>query len=319
MNLKNENDKISKNEQDKKLNINKFLNKNIPSSKEKVKESKKIDPMIINNNNNLIKFINASSTPNKSNNISNPNNNINIINNIKSPETKNKIELKLNPEIEIKNISINQNNLPSKNIINQEKNGALIKNISDNNFDIKDNHSRNNEQNDLQKYITSPKKENEDLDNNFSNNNYNNHKYLYINNSKEKNRTKINNENNEYIIYKNKKYKIGNIKNNFNNNINNEINKIKNDYNINKDDNNTSNKYFVNSFDERIEKIRETLNSINVIDILGEQAGLQTYKDEEFKDDDFYEKAKILNKEFYDNLDVKFSEIENILTGLEKK
>ena len=80
MNLKNENDKISKNEQDKKLNINKFLNKNIPSSKDKVKESKKIDPMIINNNNNLIKFINVSSTPNKSNNISNPNNNINIIN-----------------------------------------------------------------------------------------------------------------------------------------------------------------------------------------------------------------------------------------------
>ena len=75
----------------------------------------------------------------------------------------------------------------------------------------------------------------------------------------------------------------------------------------------------MNSFDERIEKIRETLNSINVIDILGEQAGLQTYKDEEFKDDDFYEKAKILNKEFYDNLDVKFSEIENILTDLEKK
>ena len=179
MNLKIENDKISKNELDKKLNINKFLNKNIPSSKEKVKDNKKIEPMIINNSNNLIKFINVSSTPNKSNNnILNPNNNINIINNIKSPEAKNKIELKLEPETELKNISINQNNLFSKDINNKEKNGSLIKNISDNDFNIKDNHSRNNEQNNIQKYITSPKKEKDDLDINFSNNNFNNHKYL---------------------------------------------------------------------------------------------------------------------------------------------
>jgi len=312
MNLKIENDKISKNELDKKLNINKFLNKNIPSSKEKVKDNKKIEPMIINNSNNLIKFINVSSTPNKSNNnILNPNNNINIINNIKSPETKNKIELKLEPETELKNISINQNNLFSKDINNKEKNGSLIKNISDNDFNIKDNHSRNNEQNNIQKYITSPKKEKDDLDINFSNNNFNNHKYLYINNSKEKDRNKINND---YIIYNNKKYKIANIKN-----INNELYKIKDDYNMNENGNTVSNNLLVNSFDDRIEQIRETLNSIDVIDILSEQAGLQYFKDEEFKDDDFYDKAKILNKEFYDNLDAKFSKIENILTKLEKK
>ena len=312
MNLKIENDKISKNELDKKLNINKFLNKNIPSSKEKVKDNKKIEPMIINNSNNLIKFINVSSTPNKSNNnILNPNNNINIINNIKSPEAKNKIELKLEPETELKNISINQNNLFSKDINNKEKNGSLIKNISDNDFNIKDNHSRNNEQNNIQKYITSPKKEKDDLDTNFSNNNFNNHKYLYINNSKEKNRNKINND---YIIYNNKKYKIANIKN-----INNELYKIKDDYNMNENGNTVSNNLLVNSFDDRIEQIRETLNSIDVIDILSEQAGLQYFKDEEFKVANFYDKAKILNKEFYDNLDAKFSKIENILTKLEKK
>ena len=315
MNLKIENDKISKNELDKKLNINKFLNKNIPSSKEKVKDNKKIEPMIINNSNNLIKFINVSNTPNKSNNnILNPNNNINIINNIKSPETKNKIELKLEPETELKNISINQNNLFSKDINNKEKNGSLIKNISDNDFNIKDNHSRNNEQNNIQKNITSPKKEKDDLDINFSNNNFNNHKYLYINNSKEKKRNKINKINNDYIIYNNKKYKIANIKN-----INNELYKIKDDYNMNENGNTVSNNLLVNSFDDRIEQIRETLNSIDVIDILSEQAGLQYFKDEEFKDDDFYDKAKILNKEFYDNLDAKFSKIENILTKLEKK
>ena len=312
MNLKIENDKISKNELDKKLNINKFLKKNIPSSKEKVKDNKNIEPMIINNSNNLIKFINVSSTPNKSNNnILNPNNNINIINNIKSPETKNKIELKLEPETELKNISFNQNNLFSKDINNKEKNGSLIKNISDNDFNIKDNHSRNNEQNNIQKYITSPKKEKDDLDINFSNNNFNNHKYLYINNSKEKKRNKINND---YIIYNNKKYKIANIKN-----INNELYKIKDDYKMNENGNTVSNNLLVNSFDDRIEQIRETLNSIDVIDILSEQAGLQYFKDEEFKDDDFYDKAKILNKEFYDNLDAKFSKIENILTKLEKK
>ena len=73
----------------------------------------------------------------------------------------------------------------------------------------------------------------------------------------------------------------------------------------------------VNSLDERIEKIRETLNSINVMDILADQAGFQSYKNEELKNDDFYNKAKMLNKEFYDNLDVKFNEIENILNDLE--
>ena len=325
MNLKNENNKSDKKEIDKKLNVNKFINKNI-NKKDKEKEFTNKKHIILNtNNNNLIKFINVSNTPGQSTEkIINFNNNINFINNIKTPATKNRIELKLELESEPKIIPIKQNELTQENV-NKEENGVLIKNISDNEFKLKIDNSRNNEQNNLQKYITSPQKEKEDLSNNI-NNEFNNHKYVYINNSsKEKNNNQNNNENekNDFIIYKNKKYKIEkieNINNLINNNyVDNRIDKNKNDFNFNSKDNNINNKIFLNTFNERIEKIREGLNSLNVIDILSEQAGFQSYKNEELKDEEFYDKAKKLNQEFYNNLDDRLNEIENILNNLEKK
>ena len=311
MNFKDEKNKASKKELDKKLNIQKFLNNNDKKKdKGKQKELKSKDFLDIKNtstNNNLIKFINVSNTPNKNEEkIINLNNNINFINNIKSPEIKNKIELKLIPETEPKKIVINQNNIQEKKNI-KEENGTLIKNISDKYFYF---NSRNNEQINLQKYITSPKSDKKDYNQNI-NNEFNNHNYLYINNSKEKNKKEISNDNNDFIQYKNKKYKIEKIENNLD-----EIKKIKNDYNINIQDNNSDNKLFLNSLNERIEKIRESLNSINVIDILSEQAGLEYYKGEEFKEDEFYGKAKIINQEFYDNLESKFNQIECILNNL---
>ena len=311
MNLANENINMDKKDFEKKINAQKFLSKNI-SPKVNEKDVNKIEPKIIINNNNLIKFINVSNTPNGTSEKK-----INLDNNINfnTPIFHNKFELKLNPEIEINKININ-NNYPKK-----ENNNTLIKNISDKEFNINNTNSKKKEQNTIRKEIKYLKEEN----GNLNTNNFDNHKYIYINNSKEKNKNKINNDdNNDFIIYKNKKYKIEKIGNNVNNiktnNYVNEIeNKIKNDYNIIDENNNINkNKYFLNSFNERIEKIRETLSSINVIDILAEEVGLKTEKDE-FNDNVLYEKAKILNKEFYDNLDVKLNEIETILNDLEKK
>jgi len=287
-----------------KRNIQKFLNKEILQNEE-IKNRKKINPMIINNNNNLIKFINVSNTPNgKTENILNLNN-MNF--NINTPITsyrKNKIELKLNTNNEQNNIIFNEKNIDKENINKENNKNNLFNNIFDKDFNISSINSKNNEEKD-------------DLNNNI----YNNHKYLYINNSKEKNRNKINNDDdgNDFIIYKNKRYKIEKIPNNniigINNYINNkEENKFENDCNIN-----NNKKIFLNNFDDRIEKIRETLNSIKVIDILSEQAGLQSYKKDEPNDNELYDKAKKLNKDFYDNLDIKLYEIENILNNLEKK
>jgi len=244
--------------------------------------------------------------------------NITNINNINTPIFQNKLELKLNPDKEINNININ-NNFQKK-----ENNNTLIKNISDKDFDINNTKSKNKEQNTIHKETKYLKEEKINL--NLSN--YDNHKYLYINNSKEKKKSKtINDDNNDFIIYKNKKYKIekiGNTINNIKTNIytNDVQNKIKNDYNINNENNinnNSKNKLFLNSINGRIEKISETLSSINVIDILAEEVGLKTYKNDEINDNVLYEKAQKLNKEFYDNLDVKLDEIEGILNGLEKK
>ena len=63
--------------------------------------------------------------------------------------------------------------------------------------------------------------------------------------------------------------------------------------------------------------MRETLQNLNVIDILSEEAGLQSSKIEEFNDNEFYDKAKKINKEFYDNVDIKLDEIDNILNIFE--
>ena len=318
MNLINENIIEDKKDLGKKINAKKFLTKNI-SLKVNEKDANKIEPKIINNSNNLIKFINVSNTPNSTTekkialdyNITN-------INNINTPIFQNKLELKLNPDKEINNININ-NNFQKK-----ENNNTLIKNISDKDFDINNTKSKNKEQNTIHKETKYLKEEKINL--NLSN--YDNHKYLYINNSKEKKKSKtINDDNNDFIIYKNKKYKIekiGNTINNINNiktNIykNDVQNKIKNDYNINNENNinnNSKNKLFLNSINGRIEKISETLSSINVIDILAEEVGLKTYKNDEINDNVLYEKAQKLNKEFYDNLDVKLDEIEGILNGL---
>ena len=69
--------------------------------------------------------------------------------------------------------------------------------------------------------------------------------------------------------------------------------------------------------DDRIEQIRESLNSINVIDTLSEQAGLQCYKNKYNNDDELYfEKATNLNKEYYDNLDIKLNQFEEFLDSL---
>ena len=322
MDLKDEKNKTDKKDYDKKFNAQKFLTKNIDKAKEKnINQNNKISSNNINHN--LNKFINASKNPTKSNNESN----LQKIKEMKTIEFKNKIKLKLEPEKESKEMNININNF------NKQNNTDLIKNIPDNSFDKKATspvNINNKEKNHLVKYINSSKKEKEKENpeiyiNNNDNNIFNNHKYLYINSTKEKNVNKINLfkeiNNDDTTSNKNnniKKFESFNIKKS---NINsaNELNKLKNDYNINKEDKSTTNNFFVNSLDERIEKIRETLNSINVMDILADQAGFQSYKKEEFKDDDFYNKAKMLNKEFYDNLDVKFFEIENILKDLEEK
>ena len=329
MDLKNERDKTDKKEFNKKFNAQRFLTKNIAKEKDKNQNNKL---MTINNNNNLIKFINVTKDKNKCDNeIINQDSNIRIIKEMKTIEFKNKIKLKLEPDKEIEEININKiNHESNNNIINKEKNSELIKNIPDNINDKKEtipiNISINNKENNhSEKFITSSKKEKENLElNNNDNNNFNNHKYLYVNSSKGKN--------NIIKIYQFKEKNNDNIINNPNNiiqkteninikkskiNTDNELYKIKNDYNINKEDKNIMNNIFVNSLDERIEKIRETLNSINVMDILADQAGFQSYKNDELKNDDFYNKAKMLNKEFYDNLDVKFNEIENILNDLE--
>ena len=317
MNLINENLNEDRKDIGKKINAQKFLTKNI-SLKANEKDSNKFEPKIISNNNNLIKFINVSNTPNSTTEKKiELDNNINYINNINTPIVQNKIELKLNPEKETNKISFN-NNFQKK-----ENNNTLIKNISDKDFYINNTKSKNKEQNTIRKETKYLKEDKVNL--NIIN--FDNHKYVYINNSKEKNKSKtINNDNNDFIIYKNKKYKIEKIGNNINN-IKTNIytkdiqNKIKNDYNVNKENNINSNKnkVFLNSINERIAKIRETLSSINVIDILAEEVGLKTYKNDEINDNVLYEKAQKLNKEFYDNLDVKLDEIEGILNGLEKK
>jgi len=93
-----------------------------------------------------------------------------------------------------------------------------------------------------------------------------------------------------------------------------------NNYYINNNEKNSDNNLFINYLDERIEQIRENLNSINVIDTLSEQAGLQCYKGTINNDDELYfEKAKQLNKEFYDNLDIKFYRIEEFLNKLDNQ
>ena len=144
-------------------------------------------------------------------------------------------------------------------------------------------------------------KEKSELNDNFMN--FNNHKYLYINNSKEKNKNK------------NIKYKIEKNINN-NNYIDESENKKQNNQNLYLNSDNKNNMIYVNSLNERIEKIKETLQSLNVYDIISEEFSLQSGKNGELNNNDYYEKAKKLNKEFYDNLDINHDEIENILNNL---
>ena len=292
MNFKNEN--LKENGKNFKKKMQQFLNKNI-STKDNMK---KYDPIIINNNN-LNKFINSTKTPNNKH-TSYINNNFNIIN---TPNVNNKIELKLYPETEIKKISFNPNIFPKKIFKNENNNNILTKNICDKDFEINKSNYINISLNTVKKY-TIYTKENKEKSTNIDNsmNNFNNHKYLYVNNSKEKDKNK------KYIIEKNIKT---------NDNIDEYNNKNQNDINKSINDNNIGNPLYVNNLNERIEKMRETLQNLNVIDILSEEAGLQSSKIEEFNDNEFYDKAKKINKEFYDNVDIKLDEIDNILNIFE--
>ena len=159
-------------------------------------------------------------------------------------------------------------------------------------------------------------------------NNYNNHYYIYINNAKEKDKKKEKNNsvnatyiNKDEVISNNRKYKIEKIKysnkdeKNNNSNSNSSL-KIKNIKDIKSNEENTLNNFDFNFLNEKIETIRERLNSINVIDALSELAGLQSFKEQKNNDDELYDKSKKLNKEFYDNLDVNFNKIEEFLDNL---
>ena len=131
MDLKNDRDKTDKKEFNKKFNAQRFLTKNIAKEKDKNQNNKL---MTINNNNNLIKFINVTKDKNKSDNeIINQDSNIRIIKEMKTIEFKNKIKLKLEPDKEKEEININKiNHESNNNNINKEKNSDLIKNIPDN-------------------------------------------------------------------------------------------------------------------------------------------------------------------------------------------
>ena len=300
MNFKNENIKEEKINSDKTNKLEKFLSKNI-NKKDKQSNVRKFENFSVNNNN-LIKFINSPNNQNINNNpISFINNNFNIIN---TPNLKNKIELKLYPDTDIKKISFNQNIFPHKTYKNENNKISLIKTISDNDIEINNNnYYEYNAPNTAKKYTIYSKenKEKSELNDNFMN--FNNHKYLYINNSKEKNKNK------------NIKYKIEKNINN-NNYIDESENKKQNNQNLYLNSDNKNNMIYVNSLNERIEKIKETLQSLNVYDIISEEFSLQSGKNGELNNNDYYEKAKKLNKEFYDNLDINHDEIENILNNL---
>ena len=300
MNFKNENIKEEKINSDKKNKLDKFLSKNI-NKKDKQSNVRKFENFSVNNNN-LIKFINSPNNQNINNKpISFINNNFNIIN---TPNLKNKIELKLYPDTDIKKISFNQNIFPHKIYKNENNKISLIKTISDNDIEINNNnYYEYNAPNTAKKYTIYSKKNKEksELNDNFMN--FNNHQYLYINNSKEKNKNK------------NIKYKIEKNINN-NNYIDESENKKQNNQNLYLNSDNKNNMIYVNSLNERIEKIKETLQSLNVYDIISEEFSLQSGKNGELNNNDYYEKAKKLNKEFYDNLDINHDEIENILNNL---
>ena len=300
MNFKNENIKEEKINSDKTNKLEKFLSKTI-NRKDKQSNVRKFENFSVNNNN-LIKFINSPNNQNINNKpISFINNNFNIIN---TPNLKNKIELKLYPDTDIKKISFNQNIFPHKTYKNENNKISLIKTISDNDIEINNNnYYEYNAPNTAKKYTIYSKenKEKTELNDNFMN--FNNHQYLYINNSKEKNKNK------------NIKYKIEkNIKNN--NYTDESGNKKQNNQNLYLNSDNKNNMIYVNSLNERIEKIKETLQSLNVYDIISEEFSLQSGKNGELNNNDYYEKAKKLNKEFYDNLDINHDEIENILNNL---
>ena len=300
MNFKNENIKEEKINSDKTNKLDKFLSKNI-NKKDKQSNVRKFENFSVNNNN-LIKFINSPNNQNINNKpISFINNNFNIIN---TPNLKNKIELKLYPDTDIKKISFNQNIFPHKTYKNENNKISLIKTISDNDIEINNNnYYEYNAPNTAKKYTIYSKenKEKSELNDNFMN--FNNHQYLYINNSKEKNKNK------------NIKYKIEKNINN-NNYIDESENKKQNNQNLYLNSDNKNNMIYVNSLNERIEKIKETLQSLNVYDIISEEFSLQSGKNGELNNNDYYEKAKKLNKEFYDNLDINHDEIENILNNL---
>ena len=192
----------------------------------------------------------------------------------------------------------NKDEINSKNIINIEPT-KLEKKITYSKEENDDESIYSPSKNHSVKKIKA-KSNNINENNNNDNDNFNNHKYVYINDSKEKNKNK------EFNV--NKIMKINDM--NYDDEKNLENNNVI--ININ------NNKFFLNNFDERIEKIRDTLESINVIDTLAEQAGLQSFNNDDNNDNDLYDKVKKLNKEFYDNLDIKFHEIENILNNLEK-
>ena len=209
---------------------------------------------------------------------------------------KNFFEYKYNKKIEPKELTNNNFNNHYYHIINNSKEKQKINN---NNIPISQKGIKDGE---LIKNNRKFKIEKINSSNNSS------QKNLNENTNKNDNNTYIN------IIHKNKNNNrdIASQNDGFQKNNNYENNSDINKENIKKDNYN-----YIYSLDKRIDQIRETLNSINVIDTFSEQAGLQCYKDKNIIDDDLYfEKAKNLNKEFYDNLNIRFNQIEDFLNQL---
>ena len=225
----------------------------------------------------------------------------------KSTKNTNFIEIKNNKEIEPKNLNNNFDN-HKYHIINNSKD----KYKNSNNNPLSPTHInegeiiQNNRKYKVEKIIYPNDFNNLKIMGNNINENMEKNKENSRNNNLDDNLSKFSN-----ISSNSKKSKKNNI---YIYNI-----KEKEDINVN-NNKYIDNAFFFNSLDERIEQIRESLNSINVIDTLTEQAGLQCYKGQNNNEDELYfVKAKNLNQEFYDNLDIKFNEIEDFLNGLENK
>ena len=234
----------------------------------------------------------------------------------KKINNKNFMKIKNNKEIKSKEIQNNSNLNNNKfHIINNSKEKKKV--IDENNNTDTQIYPRNSKEGEIiqnnkkYQYIVEKIKYKDDS-------NPNN---IVLHNIKEKTNIKNN--------IQNKKSNINNTKNSTKRQSNNYPNNNKRNFENNKNnssdknilkyngESNAGNNCFLNYFDDRIEQIREALNSINVIDTLSEQAGLQCYKNKYNNNDELYfEKAANLNKEYYDNLDIKLNQFEEFLNSL---